>query len=260
MPANNRQFSIELDSRLELREDVSPLPSQGEPASSTMSRALARIGPLPREALLLGAAEDDLPVLLNLYDPAPGSLLVTGYAGSGKMAFLQSVARLLTQTHQPEDLQYSVITSRPDKWTEIRNTSHCVGVFSINDTGAQNLVHSMSVWAHENRKSQQSLLLMVDDLEAVARLDLDVLQNLRWLLSHGPSRRVWPIVTMDADRYGQVISWIPIFRTRIFGKIKNERVAGALGGDKNSALDRLEAPKQFSLRENDAWVRFHLLE
>jgi len=260
MPANNQQFSIELESRLELREDMSALPFQGKTISSTMSRTLAQIGPLPREALFLGVAEDGLPVLLNLYDPAPGSLLITGDADSGKTAFLQSVARLLTQTHQPEDLQYGVITSRPDEWTEIKTKSHCVGVFPVEHDGTKNLIHSMAVWAHENRKSQQSLLLMIDDLQAVARLDIEVLQNLRWLLSHGPSRRVWPIITMDADSYGQGTSWIPIFRTRIFGQIKNERVASALGGDKNSALGQLEAPKQFSLRENDAWVRFHLLE
>jgi hypothetical protein len=97
---------------------------------------------------------------------------------------------------------------------------------------------------------------MIDDLEAIAKLDFDALQNFRWLLARGPSRRVWPIVTMDAERYGQVLAWIPLFRTRIFGRIENERVASALGGDKVSALGKLEAPNQFSLRENDSWIRF----
>jgi len=260
MPANNRQFSIALESYLELKEEVSALPPQGKPVSPTMNSVLTQIGPLPREALFLGIALDDLPVLLNLYDPVPGSLLVTGETGSGKTAFLQSIVRLLVQTHQPDDLQYGVITSKPDEWTEIKNTSYCVGVFSTEDTGAQDLILSMASWAHENRNSHQSVLLIIDDLEAAAKLDFDTLQNLRWLLSRGPSRRVWPIVTMDADRYGQVISWIPIFRTRIFARISNERVAGALGGDKNAALNQLEAPNQFSLRENDTWIRFHLLE
>ena len=260
MPANNRQFSIALESYLELKGEVSALPSQGKLVSSTMNSALARIGPLPREALFLGVASDDLPVLLNLYDPVSGSLLVTGEAGSGKTAFLQSISHILVQTHQPEDLQYGVITNRPEEWTEIKNTTNCVGVFSTEDTGAQELIHSMAVWAHENKSSRQSVLLMIDDLETAAKLEPDTLQNLRWLLSRGPSRRVWPIVAMDAGRYGQVISWIPIFRTRIFARISNERVSNALGGDKSAALNQLDAPRQFSLRENDTWVRFHLLE
>ena len=101
-------------------------------------------------------------------------------------------------------------------------------------------------------------LLLVDDLEAIAKLDFDALQNFRWLLLRGPSRRVWPIVTMNAGRYGQVLSWIPNFRTRIFGRIVDKRVAAALGADEASALDKLEAAIQFSLRESESWIRFWL--
>jgi hypothetical protein len=63
---------------------------------------------------------------------------------------------------------------------------------------------------------------------------------------------------MNAERYGQVLSWIPMFRTRVFGRIEKERVAEALGGDQTSALNRLEAGIQFSLRENGEWLRFWL--
>jgi hypothetical protein len=62
---------------------------------------------------------------------------------------------------------------------------------------------------------------------------------------------------MSAERYGQVLSWIEIFRTRVFGRIENPRLAEALG-DKLSALDQLEAGKQFSLRENGNWLQFSL--
>jgi hypothetical protein len=183
-------------------------------------------------------------------------MLITGGHGSGKTSFLRSIVRSLVQTHQPNDLQYGIVTSHPGEWDEIEDTSHRAGIFSTSETGAQDLILSMASWAHENKKARQSVLLLVDDLEAIARLDFDALQDFRWLLARGPSRRVWPIITMDAERYGQVLSWIPLFRTRIFGRIENERIASALGGDKSSALDQLEAPNQFSMRENDSWIRF----
>jgi hypothetical protein len=63
---------------------------------------------------------------------------------------------------------------------------------------------------------------------------------------------------MNAERYGQVISWIEIFRTRVFGQIANPQVAEALGGDKAATLDQLEAGMQFALRENGSWLRFWL--
>jgi hypothetical protein len=256
MSAAKRKYSLALDSYYELKDELSTLPAQPKPASPSLNSVLAEIGPLPHEVLFLGVATDGLPVLLNLHDPVPGPLLVTGENGSGKTAFLQSIVRSILQTHQPNDLQYGVVTNRPDEWDEIENSSHRAGIFSTNDTSAQDLILSMAAWAHENKKARQSVLLLVDDLEAIAKQDFDSLQNFRWLLARGPSRHVWPIITMDADRYGQVLAWIPLFRTRIFGRIGNKRVSAALGGDKSSALDELEAPTQFSLRENDSWIRF----
>jgi hypothetical protein len=258
MPSNNRQSSLSVDSHLKLKDEISTLHPQPKPASPTMSNILKEMGPLPREVLFLGVASDGLPVLLNLHDPLPGPLLVVGDPGAGKTLFLQSVVRTLTQTHRPGDLQYGIVTCRPDQWDEVVNTPHRVGVFDTNETLVMELIKSMTKWAHENKKTRQSVLLMVDDLEAFAKLDFAALQNFRWLLARGPSRQVWPIITMDAERYGQVISWIPNFRTRIFGRIKDEGAATVLGGDKKSDLDQLEAPNQFSLRENDSWIRFRL--
>jgi hypothetical protein len=111
--------------------------------------------------------------------------------------------------------------------------------------------------------------LFVDDLESVASLDLETLQNFRWLLLRGPARRVWPIVTLNAPRYGQALAWLQNFRTRIFGRVANGRIAEALSGDKGAGLDQLEARIQFSLREGNQrstsqggsaqnWLRFWL--
>jgi len=257
--ATNRQCSLTLEALAELRLQTDATP-RTQPTTTPLnrSRALAGIGPLPREALFLGIAADGLPVLLNMHDPHPGPMLIIGEAGAGKTAFLQSIARCVSQTHNETEVQFGVITNRVDEWEEVKGTPHQVGVFDVNQQAAKDLVLSLASWAHSNTNAQQSVLLMIDDLESIAKMDFDALQNLRWLLLRGPARRVWPLITMNAERYGQVLAWIEIFRTRVFGRIKNERVAEALGGDKSSALDRLEAGRQFSLRENGAWLRFSL--
>jgi len=258
MSNHKQQFSLTLAPHLELKTDAPALHPKPITASPTLDSVLAGIGPLPREALFLGVASDGLPVLLNLHDPAPGPLLVLGEAGTGKTNILQSIVRSLVQTHAVKDLQYGVVTAHPDEWASVENSEHRVGVFSAAHTSAQDFMLTLTEWAHASKKLSQSVLLLIDDLESIAKLDFDSLQNFRWLLARGPSRRVWPVITMNAERYGQVLSWIPLFRTRIFGRIKNERVANALGGDETSALDTLDAPNQFSLRENGKWVRFGL--
>src|SRR6266508_5524979 len=99
MPTN-RQFSLTLQALTELKTDTSTPPSMGKPmpAAPAMTEVLAEIGSLPTEALFLGIATDGLPVLLNLYDSHPGPILIAGDAGSGKTAFLQTIAQAVAQT------------------------------------------------------------------------------------------------------------------------------------------------------------------
>ncbi len=261
----NRQFSLALDSLAELKLQSTPTQpstetSQPQPttAASKLSSVLSEMSPLPREALFLGIAADGLPLLLNLHDPHPGPMLIIGEGGAGKTAFLRSIAQTVVQTHPESEIQFGVITNRMDEWNAIEKTPHLAGIFDVNQTNAQELILSLAAWAHSNKNAEQSVLLLIDDLESIAKLEFEALQNFRWLLLRGPARRVWPFITMSAERYGQVLAWIEIFRTRVFGRIDNARVAEALGGDKTSALDQLAAGRQFSLRENGTWLRFSL--
>ena len=256
---NNRRFSLALESLAELKADEgAPPPVQQMPVAPALSEVLAGMGPLPREALLMGVASDGLPVLLNLRDPLPGPILVVGDEGVGKTVFLQTMAQSVLQSHDPSNVQYGVITNHPGEWEIVAATAHRAGLFSPDQAGAQDLIVSLASWAHANRNARQSVLLFIDDLEAVANLDAESLQSFRWLLLRGPARRVWPVITLNTGKYTQVVSWLQSFRTRIFGRIADQRTAGALGADKTSDLDQLEVRIQFALRENGNWLRFWL--
>ncbi len=258
MPPINRQFALALGSFAELNTETETAQPRPLPAAPALSAVLSELGSLPREALFLGMASDGLPVLLNLHDSVPGPILIVGDAGAGKTLFLKTIAGTVEITHPSPDVKFGILTRRAEEWEHFQNSSHCLGVFSTHQSGAQDFLLSMTSWAHGNSRGRQSRLLLIDDQEVVADFDFNALQSLRWLLARGPSRRVWPVVTLNASRYGQVISWIPNFRTRIFGRIEDARVAGALGGDSASALDTLQARVQFSLRENGEWLRFWL--
>jgi hypothetical protein len=248
----NRKFSSALQALTELKTGASAPPSAAQPTSGSapaLRDVLAQLGPLPLEALFLGVAYDQLPVLLNLYDPHPGPMLIAGDPGSGKTAFLQTLAQSAALTHSSNDVQLGVITNHPDEWERVEATPHRVGVFAVGQRPAQEFVQSLASWAHSNKDTHQCVLLLVDDLESAASLNPETVQSLRWLLLRGPARRVWPIVTLSAPRYGQVMAWLQNFRTRIFGRVANARVAEALGGHQAAVLGQLEAGIQFALRE-----------
>jgi hypothetical protein len=256
----NRRFSQALQALTELKTATPNAAGSNEASASTrpaLQDVLAKIGTMPAGALFLGMASDGLPVLLNLFDPHPGPLLVAGDAGAGKTTFLRTVAQAVSATQDANDVQFGVVTNYPEEWEGI-DAPHRAGLFPVGHHSTQEYLNALAGWAHANKPGRQCTLLLVDDLESVASLDMDSLRNFRWLLLRGPARRVWPLVTLNAARYGQVLPWLQNFRTRIFGRVANPRVAEELGADKLSAIDQLEAQVQFALRERENWLRFWL--
>lgn len=255
-----RSFSLMLEAMAELQPEIEAALPKPVPAAPSLADSLSELGPLPREALLLGLASDGLPVLLNLHDPRPGPLLVAADPAAGKTALLQMIAQAAADMHAPAEVQFGVVTNYPDEWGHLADLEHCVGIFPTYHNSAIDFLHSLSGWAHANKGSQQSILLLVDDLESMEHIDFEARQTLRWLLLRGPARRVWPLITLNAQRALQVESWLEAFRTRIFGAIQDDHIADSLTGFPGTTLKHLQSGLQFALREGDNWLKFWIPE
>lgn len=240
----------ELKPEIETTRHARPIP-----ARPALSRVLADFGPLPGEALFLGVASDELPVLLNLHDPIPGPLLVVGDPGTGKTALLQTIARAAEIMHQPDDLQFGALTSHPDEWNGYEKCPNGVGVFSIHHRSSEDFILSLASWAHGNKSSRQSVLLLLDNLEEITNMDPDTVQNLRWLLLRGPTRRVWPVITLSTQSLGNMEAWLGAFRTRILGNIQRVNHIHKLDAEQ-ADLNTLRNGSEFALREGDRWLKF----
>ncbi len=256
---NVNRFSLMIDALTELAEEeqahqtMSATPVTGLP---TLRSVITDASPLPQEALFLGLAEDGLPVLLNLYDPIPGPILITGDQTSGKTSLLQMIARATELLHSPSEVQYGVITQYPNEWTNFQNNQNNAGVYTTQDNATQELLQSLVTWAHNNKSEGQSILLLIDDLEAMTKLDQLAEQNLRWLLLRGPSRRIWPIITINAVQAQNIETWLGFFRTRLFGCIRDLRNSHFVTGYSNKSLNDLTAGSQFTMREGNNWLNF----
>jgi len=255
--SNINHFSLMIDALTALAEEkqsqtASRTPELGLP---TLSSILAVTSPLPHTALFLGLAEDELPVLLDLYDPVPGPILIVADKDSGKTSFLQMVARAAESMHDPADVQSGVITPHPDEWKDFQNSQSVLGVYSTNEDAARELLQSLVTWAHNNRERRQTILLLIDDLEAVTRLGQEAEQSLRWLLLRGPSRRVWPIITLNASHARKLETWLEFFRTRLFGNTRDEENSHFIASDPYKVFSDLAA-SQFTMREGSNWLNF----
>jgi hypothetical protein len=256
MDKTNR-FSLMIDALTALAEEeqtqtTSHPPEPGLPA---LSSVLADSSPLPHTALFLGMAEDGLPILLDLYDPVPGPILIVADESSGKTAFLQMVARATEAMHEPADVRSAIITPRTDEWKIFQDSPSMVGVYPAQSDSARELLQSLVEWAHNNREKQQTILLLIDDLEAIIKLGKEAEQSLRWLLLRGPSRSVWPIITLNASRARSMEVWLEFFRTRLFGSTRDEETSNFITGDSGKFFNDLEA-SQFTMREGKNWLKF----
>jgi hypothetical protein len=252
------RYALMMEALNELKQEAdSTRQTQPIPASAlpTLDEVLAGYAPMPPTALFLGVASDDLPVLLNLHDPVPGPVLITADPGAGKTRLLQTIALAAGAMHQPEDLQFGVLTNHPDEWSGIEDVPNNVGVFPLYQKSAEDFILSLASWAHDNKTSQQSVLLLLDDLEAASNLGFDARQNLRWLLLRGPARRVWPFITLNPKRMENIMPWLDAFHTRVFGAIQDPRHIKQLDAV-SAKLASLNSGSHFTLQEGEAWLRF----
>ena len=253
---NINRYSLMMEALAELKPEIDAARSiKPVPALPPLSEVLTEFGPMPAEALFLGVASDGLPVLLNLHDPIPGPLLITGDAGTGKTGLLQIISRAAGRMHQPQELQFGVLTSHPDEWSDVEDIPNNVGIFPLYHESAEDFILSLASWAHGNKTSRQVVLLLLDDLEAASNLNFDARQNLRWLLLRGPARRVWPIITLNPQRMENIGPWLEAFHTHIFGTIQDAQHINRLKAE-SGELDSLNSGSQFTLREGDHWLRF----
>jgi len=248
MSPSKESIAVMIRARQGIKDELADRPEQGgHPALPSLDQVLDGLGPLPPGALFLGMAEDDLPVLLDLFDPSPGPLLVAGGPASGKTRFLRHLACAAAALFQPRELQFGVVSRTPAEWDDLRGLRNCVGIFSPD--GAEDFLVSLSGWAHSRRANRQVVLLLWDGLESAAALDPSARDTLAWLLDHGPERRVWTVATVDPGQAAPVHELAERFPTRLFGRWEGTQAP-------DEALSGLLAGIQFALQEGSRWVRF----
>ena len=244
------QAYAEIKPEIEAAKIIQPILTQ-----PPLNNVLDQFGPMPLEALFLGVAFDELPVLLNLHDPIPGPLLIISDPGMGKTSLLNTIARATEKMHQPSDVLFGTLTNHPDEWNGMNESPNNIGTFSIQDSSACDFITSLAAWAHEHHSSNQSILLLIDDLEALLGMDTNSVQDLRWLLLRGPSKRVWPIITLSTQYLEAMGDWLELFRTRILGKIQNPYQIQMLGAGQTK-LNSYMNKGEFVLREGNHWLKF----
>jgi hypothetical protein len=253
------QFLLGLQAYQEIQAELSQEEKNQSGISVTEKVSLPHphISTPPSGSLLLGVAEDKLPILFDLYDPTPGPLLIAGDRGSGKTAVLKWLARA-SDLWDPGDIEFGVVTPFPEEWAGLEDLPNGMGIWPAYHPSAHQFLSKLVHWAEVLPKTRQVIVLLVDGLDLLAGNGFNLQQELRWLLANGPARRVWPVVTTNPAHLPHMLNWLDYFHTRILGKMKYEQNARLFVDDPKVNLSGLIPGIEFGLYQPGHWLKFLL--
>jgi len=239
----------------EFRQSERPLPVAADAFS--LDPTTDQVTALPCGSLLLGLAEDGLPLLLDLYNPATGPLLVAGDGGSGKTAFLQFLA-LTSNLQNPGEVQFGVLTPFAEEWTVLETLPNCLGIWPAYHAAACSFLSRLVSWADGLPDSRQAMLILFDGLDLLTAAGFRLRQDLRGLLQNGPKRQIWPMVTVNPGRLNRLETWLEYFHTRIIVQVNCLQTARLLVSNPEINLAALQPRRQFVLLRLEGWRKFWL--
>ncbi len=242
---------------------VEPMEVRNPFAALGFDDLLAQHPFLPDLTAILGICEDRLPVLLDLTDPKPGSVLIGATHLEGARGLLQ-LALFSTLVRTPgRGLEVLVLTSDPEGWQPFERlaSKHHLEIRPIFERAAgEAILHfGRLLDQRRNGRAQGSVrLMLVDDLNALNHLDFDVQLNFDWLAKEGPQYQTWALAGLQADRVEQNDRHLSAFRTRVLGQIDDPFHATWLAGARPPQTGLFHPTQQFSVRINQNWMNFWL--
>jgi len=244
---------------LQAYAEIQPHPStagaekQFVPASTKNRTNLIDRALLPDSSLLLG-----LPVLLDLNNPVPGPILVSGDKSSGKTGLLRFLAQGSELLADPGDTQFAVLTHFPEEWESVDGLPNSMGIWPAYHPSCADLLSRLLSWRDVLPVSRQFILLLIDDLDLFASTDPKIRQDLQRLLQCGPEKHIWPVATVDPSRFERLTPWAGYFHTQIFGHLdRADWKEGLLNPGKFDA-EKLIPGKEFAIRMLDDWLKFSI--
>jgi hypothetical protein len=243
---------------------LAPAPEIVNPFAMLSFDDLLRQHPyLPDSTAILGICEDGLPVLLDLTDSQPGSLLVgsTSMVGIRKLLHLALFSTLIRTVST--DLEVLVLSTDPDQWQPFWSMAgnHHLEILPVSDRLAGSAVLHFGRMLEQRmhgRGGREICLLLVDDLDAINRVDFDVQSNFEWLARDGPRHQIWAFSGLLAGQVERNDHFLGCFKTRLLGQVDDAMHATWIANARPPDTRDFHRTQQFSVRINRNWMNFWL--
>jgi hypothetical protein len=223
---------------------------------------LAQMGAIPPFSVLLGKCVDDLPFLMVLTDPKPGSILITGINQSGKTSLLRLMLISASVLNSPTQVTTHLIVSRPAEYERVIHYPHCQTCVTPYGREASEIIINLSTIVNGRRSGRflgSVIILVIDDLNALVRggVDSEIMSHLSWLIKHGPQNQVWTFAALNTSQVDTMNPKIlDIFGTRLLGNLNPARLLKSFSGIPYPPCDYSPFPFLFKALYGREWINF----
>jgi hypothetical protein len=229
-----------------------PLPS--------LENLFQELAPIPAYTVMIGACDDGSPILLDLTNPASGSLLLTGEASCGKTRLLTSMVQSACMVTSPRYLRTVGITSSLLEWHPIANNPHSYKWASTHSLEAAAIIRELARISEQRRIGRDNgkiLILVIDELaELIETLDAESMDRLVWLITNGPACGTWTLASVETRQAPENSQVIRAFGTRLYGYSSSVQMGEDHTGNPKEFVSGLIAGAQFCVKVEDNWLRF----
>ena len=222
-------------------------------ASITVEKLIDRFASVPSMTALLGMVGEDLPVLFDLSDSKPGSILMV----NDHLPSLRRLMMVMVQTigayTSSYDFQYVVISDFPEKWMEAvaafdNNYAYCAGVVGGYENSAEDWILFLANKAEARINGKQkgaALVLFIDDISLIEKMDMQVRLNYEWLLKYGAQAQIWLVAGLDLQKDCNYQKYLEQFKTKIYGQVEDRMAQKLTPWVPDSIIKQLQPNSEF---------------
>lgn len=237
--------------------------NQFEESSYSFDELIHQHPNIPELTAILGKS-GGMPILFDLEDPRPGSILIMNDHLPSIRKLMTVMMKSLVNYSQPTSLQFVTISHYPEKWMETIQVfdpqySYCAGVSGEFENSAEDWIHYLAKKADDRlsgRNHGPAAILFIDDSELINHLDIQARLNYEWLLANGASSRIWVVSGLDLKKNPDLLHPIDQFKTKIFGHFDGNLSEGKSKFLPSGILAQLQPERNFVTKISSNWVRF----
>jgi hypothetical protein len=231
----------------------------------SLEQVLAEITSIPEYSILIGAAEDNSPILMDLSNSEAGSLLILGDPASGKTRLMLSILSSACLINSPRKFRFSCITFQLGDIGWLSKKPHAYQITAPYNEKAYQVIHELANLLEQRRNGRDSgpaVILAIDGLdELVPSLDAELLDLLLWMIENGPPYRIWTVATLDAHKENLVQPEVlERFGTWLVGFMASSPIGGLFSTPRFEKRiqypHRLLPGAQFGVLVEGEWVQF----